>query len=85
MRIEGLRRASGFTGFRAEKVNEKLGVKGVRSMGFRAEKTSLRAEKRSNGGVSGPAGLRAEKDIEKPRGTVQGGWSHGSPSRDREV
>ncbi len=27
------------------------------------------------GGVSGPAGLRAEKDIEKPRGTVQGGWS----------
>ncbi len=31
----------------------------------------------------GPMGLRAEKDIEQLRGTVQGGWSHGSPSRER--
>ncbi len=48
-----------------------------------ASPTSLRAEKWSIGGVSGPAGIRAEKDIEKLRGAVQGGWSHGSPSRER--
>ncbi len=34
--------------------------------------------------MSGPAGLRAEKNKEKPRETVQGGWSHGFPSRKRE-
>jgi hypothetical protein len=66
-------------------------------MGFRAEKTShsrtarvanptsLRAENRGIGSVSSPAGLRAEKDKEKLRRTVQGDWSHGYPGRDREV
>ncbi len=33
--------------------------------------------------LTGPMGLRAEKDIEKLRATPQGGWSHGSQSRKR--
>ncbi len=62
---------------RAEKKNHRRTVRV-------ANPTSLRAENMGIGSVSSPAGLRAEKDIEKLRGTVQGGWSHGFPSRKRE-